>query len=304
MIYQRTIKDTIAFTGIGLHTGRKVRLELRPASTNSGITFIREDLDRVKIPVKPANFSTSVYATSISNNGVSVQTIEHFMAALYCLGIDNLEVGIDGSELPIMDGSAAPFIYMLHEAGVKTQTRLRKVLRVIKPVKVVEQDKGIAIYPSDSFRITYTIAFEHPLLRRQSLSFQVKEETFMEEIAPARTFGFLSDVEKLRRNGLALGGSLENAIVIGENRILNKHLRYSDEFVRHKILDAIGDFALLGTRIQGHVVANRAGHTLHMALVNALVSQKDAFDIVKVKAPEQELEELPAIDLAGSEQYT
>jgi UDP-3-O-[3-hydroxymyristoyl] N-acetylglucosamine deacetylase len=304
MVYQRTIKEEIGFTGIGLHTGKKVRLELRPASPNAGITFVREDLRGVKIKARPENFSTSIYATSISNNGAAVQTVEHFMAALYCFGIDNLEVSIDGPELPIMDGSAAPFIYMIHEAGVKTQTRLRKALRIVKPVKVADPGKGIAIYPSDSFRITYTIAFEHPLLRRQSRSFLVNEETFVEEIAPARTFGFLSDVEKMRRNGLALGGSLENAIVIGENRILNKNLRYSDEFVRHKILDAIGDLSFLGMRIKGHVVAQRAGHTLHIALINALLSDKEAYVVEKARAEEHEKAQAPALGLAGSEQYT
>lgn len=302
MIYQRTIKDSIAFTGIGLHTGQRVRIELRSAQPNTGITFIREDLDGTKIPARPSNFSASSYATSIRRNGASVQTVEHFMAAVYCLGIDNLEVAINGPELPILDGSAAPYIYMLHEAGAKIQTRMRKVLRVLKPVKISEENKVIAIYPSDSFRITYTIEFEHPLLRRQSRSLHVNEEIFSDEIAPARTFGFLRDVEMLRRKGLALGGSLENAIVIGENRILNHHLRYPDEFVRHKILDAVGDFAFLGHRIQGHIVARKAGHALHIALIHKLLSQKCAFEVSRAHAPVGDT--APELGLAGSEQYS
>jgi len=277
-------------------------MELRPAAPNTGITFIRSDAGEVSIPARPEYFSTSSYATSISRNGASVQTVEHFMAALYCLGIDNLEVAIDGPELPILDGSAAPFIFMLHEAGTRIQTRLRKVLRVVRPVKISDGDKGIAIYPSDAYRITYTIEFEHPLIRRQSRSVIVEENAFTEEIAPARTFGFMRDVELLRRAGLALGGSLENAIVIGENRILNKNLRYDDEFIRHKILDAIGDLAFIGHRIQGHVVAHKAGHTMHIALVNALLESEESYEIAKARVPSAE--EAPALGLAEGEQYT
>jgi len=277
-------------------------MQLRPAAPNAGISFIRSDLDGVRIPAIPENFSTTAYATSISLNGASVQTVEHFMAALYCLGIDNLDVAIDGPELPIMDGSAAPFIFMLHEAGARIQTRQRRVLRVLKPVKISDGDKGIAIYPSDAYRITYAIEFEHPLIKRQSRSILVNEELFGDEIAPARTFGFMRDVEHLRRSGLALGGSLENAIVIGENRILNKHLRYSDEFVRHKILDAIGDLTFIGHRIQGHVVAHKAGHTLHIELVNKLLASKDCYDLVRAHAPEAE--EVAAFDLAEGKQFS
>lgn len=275
-------------------------MELRPAAPNSGITYIRKDLDNVKITASPKNFTNTTLATSISNNGASVQTVEHFMAALYCLGIDNVEVVIDGPELPIMDGSAAPFVYMLHEAGTRTQTRLKRILKVLKPVKINGDNKSIAIYPSDAFRVTYIIDFDNPLVGRQSRSITVNEESFSEEIAPARTFGFLRDVENLRKNGYALGGSLENAIVIGENRILNKHLRFSDEFIRHKILDAIGDLSFIGARIQGHVVANRAGHTLHIGLVNTLLARKNAFELVKAKAEEEV--EIPG--LVGSEQYS
>jgi UDP-3-O-[3-hydroxymyristoyl] N-acetylglucosamine deacetylase len=302
MSHQRTIKETISFAGIGLHTGQRVLMQLRPAAPNAGIIFIRSDLADARIPALPENFSTSTYATSISRNGASVQTVEHFMAALYCLGIDNVEVAIDGPELPIMDGSAAPFIFMLHEAGVRIQTRQRRVLRVLKPVKITDGDKGIAIYPSDAYRITYAIEFEHPLIKRQSRSIIVNERLFGDEIAPARTFGFMRDVEQLRRAGLALGGSLENAIVIGENRILNKNLRYADEFVRHKILDAIGDLTFIGHRIQGHIVAHKAGHTLHIELVNKLLASEDCYELSRAKAPAAE--EAPAFGFAEGEQYT
>lgn len=301
MNYQRTIKESIAFSGIGLHTGHKVRMELRPAAANTGIAFIRQDMGNARIEAVPKNFSTTSYATTIGN-GAYVQTVEHFMAALYCLGIDNLEVLIDGPELPIMDGSAAPFIYMIHEAGTKTQIRLRNVLRILKPMKITEGDKSIAVYPSDSFRVTYTIEFDHPLVNRQNKSFEVNEDTFVEEIAPSRTFGFLRDVEMLRRNGLALGGSLENAIVIGENSILNQNLRYNDEFVRHKILDAIGDLSFFGCRIKGHVVAHRAGHTLHIGLVNKVLSDSEAFEVVKAPVPQGE--ELAELGLTGQEQFS
>jgi UDP-3-O-[3-hydroxymyristoyl] N-acetylglucosamine deacetylase len=277
-------------------------MQLRPAPPNSGITFIRSDIDDTRIPAQPENFSTTAYATSISRNGASVQTVEHFMAALYCLGIDNLDVAIDGPELPIMDGSAAPFIFMLHEAGTRIQTRQRKVLRVLKPVKISDGDKGIAIYPSDAYRITYAIEFEHPLIKRQSRSIIVNERLFDEEIAPARTFGFMREVEQLRRAGLALGGSLENAIVIGENRILNKHLRYTDEFVRHKILDAIGDLSFIGHRIQGHVVAHKAGHTLHIELVNKLLASEDSYELAREQALAPD--ENQVFGFAESEQYT
>lgn len=301
MQYQRTIKENVAFSGIGLHTGQRVRMELKPAAANTGLTFIRQDLNGERISAVPKNFSTTSYATSISNGKASVQTVEHFKAALYCLGIDNLEVVIDGPELPIMDGSAAPFIYMIHEAGVKLQTLERNVIRILKPVKITDDDKGIAIYPCDSFRVTYTIDFDHPMVGRQNRSLVITDESFTEDIAPARTFGFLKDVEMLRRNGLAQGGSLENAIVIGENSILNHNLRFQDEFVRHKVLDAIGDLSFFGCRIKGHVVAHRAGHTLHIALVNKVLSNKECFEVNKASEPVYD--EIPDLGLAGNEQF-
>lgn len=294
MEYQKTIKDAISFSGIGLHTGKRVAMELRPAAANTGYTFIRKDLGGVRIDAKPKNFSTTYYATSISNGEASVQTTEHLMAALYCLRVDNVEIHLDGPELPIMDGSAAPFIYMLHEAGMRMQTRPKNVIRILKPVKIGEDDKSIAIYPSDSLRITYTIEFDHPLIRRQSKSVVIDETTFTEEIAPARTFGFLKDVEMLRRNGLAMGGSTENAIVIGDNSILNPNLRFSDEFVRHKIVDAIGDLAYIGCQLQGHIVAKKAGHTLHIDLVRKLMANKEAYEIGKAYSPDEVEEAEPA----------
>jgi UDP-3-O-[3-hydroxymyristoyl] N-acetylglucosamine deacetylase len=248
---------------------------------------VRKDLGGERIAAKPKNFSTTFYATSISSDNASVQTTEHLMAALYCLRLDNVEIHIDGPELPIMDGSAAPFIYMLHEAGIKMQTRPKNVIRIIRPVKITDGEKSIAIYPSDALRITYTIEFEHPLIGRQSKSMVINEDSFVDEIAPARTFGFLKDVEMLRRNGLAMGGSTENAIVIGDNSILNPNLRYVDEFVRHKILDAIGDVAYTGCQIQGHIVAKKAGHTLHIELVKKLLANNDAYELGKAIAPEE-----------------
>lgn len=302
MEFQKTIKDTVTFSGIGLHSGHKVTMELRPAAPNTGITFIREDLGGARIAAVPKNFSTTFYATSISSGEASVQTVEHLMAALYCLGIDNAEVSVDGPELPIMDGSSSPFIYMIHEAGIRVQTKPKNVLRILKPVKITEGDKVIAIYPCDAFRVTYTIEYDHPLVQRQSRSVVINENSFVDELAPARTFGFLRDVEMMRRNGLALGGSLENAIVIGENAILNQNLRFTDEFVRHKVLDAIGDLSFFGCRILGHVVASRAGHTLHIALVRKVLANPDCYEVGKALAPAGE--EIPVPEFAPGEQFS
>jgi UDP-3-O-[3-hydroxymyristoyl] N-acetylglucosamine deacetylase len=301
MQYQRTIKESLAFTGIGLHSGRRVHLELSPAAPNTGITFVRKDEGGARIQAVPKNFSTTFYATSIASGGHEVQTVEHLMAALYSCGIDNAEISVDGPEIPIMDGSSSPFIFMIHEAGTKIQTREREFLRILKPVKLQEEDKGIAIYPCDSYRVTYTIDFNHPVVQRQSRSLIVSEESFVDEVAPARTFGFLKDVEMLRRNGLALGGSTENAIVIGENHILNSNLRFSDEFVRHKILDAIGDLSFFGNRIRGHVVAHKAGHSMHIALVNEVLKDPSAYELVKASELAPEL--APGLQFVPGEQY-
>jgi UDP-3-O-[3-hydroxymyristoyl] N-acetylglucosamine deacetylase len=210
-----------------------------------------------------------------------VDTVEHLMAALVSLGIDNAVVELNSPEVPIMDGSAAPFIYLIQEAGVKTLTQPRKYLKVLRPMSLTRGDKRIAVYPSDHFKVTYSIAYDHPMLRHQSRTIRLSEDIFVEEIAPARTFTFLNEVERLRQAGLALGGSLENAIVIGDTGILNNALRFDDEFVRHKILDVIGDMALIGRPMIGHLVAHRGGHALHTAFAAQILAQPDAWTLVE-----------------------
>ena len=215
---------------------------------------------------------------------MSVETVEHLLAALVSVGIDNVIVELNSPEVPIMDGSAAPFIYLIQEAGVKRLQTPRKYLKIVRPIALSRGDKRIALYPSDHFKVTYSISYDHPLLRHQSRTLRITEESFVEEIAPARTFTFLKDVEMLRQNGLALGGSLDNAIVLGETGVLNNALRFEDEFVRHKILDAIGDLALVGYPVIGHLVAHRAGHALHTEFAAKILEETDAWRLVESAA--------------------
>jgi UDP-3-O-[3-hydroxymyristoyl] N-acetylglucosamine deacetylase len=212
---------------------------------------------------------------------VSVETVEHLLAALTALGVDNVVVELNHPEVPIMDGSSAPFVYLIHEAGVKRLQAPRRFLKVLRPISLTHGDKRIALYPSDHFKVTYSISFDHPLLRHQSRTMRITEESFVEEIAPARTFGFLKEVEMLRQRGLALGGSLDNAIVLGETGVLNNVLRFEDEFVRHKILDVIGDLSLVGYPVIGHLVAHRGGHALHTAFAAKILDERDAWRIVE-----------------------
>jgi UDP-3-O-[3-hydroxymyristoyl] N-acetylglucosamine deacetylase len=266
-----------------------VRLTLRPAPADSGIRFVRSDLGGLTIPATVAYVASRQYATALARDGATVETVEHLLAALATLGVDNAVVELDSPEVPIMDGSAAPFVYLVQEAGVKRLAAPRRYLKVRRPVALSQGDKQVRLYPSDHFKITYSISFDHPLLRYQSRTVSVTAEGFAEEIAPARTFGFLKDVETMRQRGLALGGSLDNAIVLSETGILNHTLRFEDEFVRHKILDAIGDLALVGYPIVGHLVAHRAGHALHTALAASLLADPDAWTLV-----ESAVDEAPA----------
>jgi UDP-3-O-[3-hydroxymyristoyl] N-acetylglucosamine deacetylase len=279
---QRTLRRQISCAGIGLHSGNKVTLTLRPAPADTGIVFRRIDVG-VEIPATVKHVSTVHYATVLGRNGATVETVEHLLAALVSVGIDNIIVELTHNEVPIMDGSAAPFLFLVQEAGIKRLAAPRRFLKVLRPLQVTHSDKRIAIYPSDHFKVSYTISFDHPMLRHQSRTERITEQGFAESIAPARTFGFLKDVEYLRQNGLALGGSLENAIVIGDAGVLNP-LRFEDEFVRHKILDVVGDLALVGHPIIGHVVAHRAGHALHTALAAQLLLERDAWALVESNA--------------------
>lgn len=282
MDLQRTLRRPTYCAGIGLHSGKKVTLALKPAPADSGIRFRRTDLGGLEIPASVHNLAGIHYATGLSCNRASVETVEHLLAALVSLGVDNAVVELDHREVPIMDGSASPFVYLIvNEAGVRTLPARRRYLKVLRPVVLSRGDKRIALYPADHFKLTYSISFDHPLLRRQACTLRINEDTFVEQIAPARTFGFLKEVEMLRQNGLALGGSLDNAVVLGETGVLNNQLRFDDEFVRHKMLDAIGDLALIGHPIIGHMVAHRAGHALHTEFASKVLQETDAWEIVE-----------------------
>jgi UDP-3-O-[3-hydroxymyristoyl] N-acetylglucosamine deacetylase len=278
---QRTLRRSISCTGIGLHSGNKVTLSLKPAPADVGIRFRRSDLGGIEIPATVQHLAGINYATGLSRESGSVDTVEHLLAALASLGVDNVIVELNHPEVPIMDGSSAPWVYLIHEAGVKRLAAPRRYLKVLRPISLSRGDKRIAVYPSEHFKVTYSIAFDHPLLRHQSRTMRITEDTFVEDIAPARTFGFLKEVEMLRQQGLALGGSLENAVVIGDTGVLNNALRFDDEFVRHKILDVIGDMALVGHPIIGHLVAHRGGHALHTAFAAHVLEERDAWALVE-----------------------
>ena len=280
MAYRRTLKRGVGCTGIGLHSGRPVRLELKPAPAEHGIRFLRTDVG-TEIPAHIDHLGRLDHATTLTRDGVSVETVEHLLSALYALGVDDALVEVDGPEIPVMDGSAAPFVILIHEAGLRPLNASRRYLKLTRPVEVARGGKWARLSPSDHFRVSYTIGFDHPLLRHQTASVRISADTYAETIAPARTFGFLREVEMLRKAGLALGGSLENAIVVGETGVLNQKLRFEDEFVRHKILDAIGDLALVGYPVIGHLVAHRAGHALHTEFAAKILEETVAWRLVE-----------------------
>jgi UDP-3-O-[3-hydroxymyristoyl] N-acetylglucosamine deacetylase len=283
---QRTLRRTVHCAGIGLHSGRKVTLALKPAGPDHGIRFRRADLKDVGIPAHVSHLAGRQHLqTGLVSDRASVETIEHLLAALRGMGIDNVLVELNQAEVPIMDGSSAPWVYLIQDAGIKELNAARRTMQILRPIQLQDGDKRIALYPYERFKISYTISFDHPLLRFQQKTLEISEQTFIDQIAPARTFGFLKEVEMLRQRGLALGGSLENAIILGETGVLNP-LRFDDEFVRHKMLDVIGDLALVGHPIQGHLVVHRGGHALHTALASELLRQTDVWKFVG--APEQE----------------
>jgi len=281
--HQQTLARPVQCSGIGLHSGKEVNLTIKPAPVNHGIKFVRTDLSHR--PVISAHFRNVVdtsLATTLGTDGVIVSTVEHLMAALTGLCIDNVLVEMDAYEAPIMDGSAGPFTSMLKEAGIRTQSGKRYTFMVKKPIEMVDEDKKVGLYPSDTLKITCTIEFDHPLVRRQSYSISLTDSLFEREISQARTFGFLHEVNYLKQNGFARGGSLENAVVIDRNRVLNPEgLRYEDEFVRHKVLDCVGDLSLLGMPFIGHIVAYKSGHTLNHALLTRFIDQKSCWETVQ-----------------------
>jgi UDP-3-O-[3-hydroxymyristoyl] N-acetylglucosamine deacetylase len=270
-VHRKTINTTVSITGIGLHSGIYTTVELRPAPAGSGITFVRADLQGLRIPALQASTTALDYATTVGKDDVQVGTVEHLLSALMACGITDVDMHIDGPEVPIIDGSALPFLHLIDAAGVRELNAEIAVLRLRQPIEIVEGDKSIRMFPSNRLVIKYKIDFNHPVIGRESFQFDFGHDSFLRKIAPARTFGFMRDVEKLRAAGLARGGSVENAIVLDDRGVVNGPLRFKDEFVRHKILDLIGDLALIGRPIVGEIVANRAGHAMHSRLVEKIL---------------------------------
>jgi UDP-3-O-[3-hydroxymyristoyl] N-acetylglucosamine deacetylase len=285
---QRTIAEKISCTGLGLHSGVKVELTLRPARINTGVVFVlRDGASSVEIPAQSRFVSSTSHATTLSRAGASVMTVEHILAALHALDVDNVRVEVDGPEIPVMDGSAAPFVYLLRTAGRFDQRMERQTLRIREALEVQDGDRHIRIEPGDGFSVDYSVDFSHPAIGRQEIKgFSLDDVAYERNIARARTFGFLRDVEALWRAGLAKGGNLDNTVVLDDKRVLNDGgLRFRDEFVRHKVLDLIGDLALVGMPIEGHVTACRAGHAMHQRLVRKLLDTPEAWIVEGLMAP-------------------
>ncbi len=285
--HQYTLNRSVSCNGIGLHTGKLVHLTIKPAPSNSGIRFVRADLAaRPGIQAGIDQVVDTQLATTIGEGSTRVSTTEHLLAALLGSGIDNAEIELDSHEVPIMDGSAGPFVHLLKKCGRKKQRALRRVLRITRPVEYSDGEKTIRIEPYDGFKITGRIKFDDELISEQKYSVEVTQEKFHKEIAHARTFGFVEQVEQLWANGLALGGTLDNVIAISWDRrsVLNEEgLRFDDEFIRHKVLDVIGDLALLGCPVLGHVIADRSGHSLHLGLMKEIAKNADCWEHVKLK---------------------
>jgi UDP-3-O-[3-hydroxymyristoyl] N-acetylglucosamine deacetylase len=267
-MHQSTTRKQVTLEGVGLHSGKNARIVLSPAPANSGIVFHVSGHSEA-IPAAPESVVDSHYATTVGKNGARIQTVEHLMAAAAGLGIDNLNVDVDGPEIPACDGSAKPFVAVLMSAGRVQQSARRRPVKIPYPIQVGSESRWLQIVPADRFRISYTLDHDHPAIGTQVVTCTPTERSFVDEFAPARTYGFLNDLGLMRKNGLARGGSLENAVVVGKHGVLNG-LRYRDEFVRHKILDLIGDLALLGRPILGHVVARNGGHAMNLELVHAI----------------------------------
>lgn len=285
---QHTIAEKVSCTGIGLHSGAPVQLTLLPARADSGIVFVRTDCaDSLEIPARSACVRSTRLATTLGRGEARVGTVEHLLSAFYGLGIDNVRVELDGPELPVMDGSAASFVYLARSAGIFEQQSERGLLRVRQPVEVRDGARSIRIEPARSFRISYAVDFDHPAIGRQEFALDAPSpQVFEREIAGARTFGFLGEVRTLWNAGLARGAGLENTVVLDEERVVNPEgLRWPDEFVRHKVLDLLGDLALLGPPVQGRVIVERGGHALHQKLVSALLASPESWDVASGSIP-------------------
>lgn len=291
MIRQRTLKNVIRATGIGVHTGEKVFLTLRPAPVNTGIVFCRADLDPVvEIPAKAEFIGDTSLCTCLAKGDARIATVEHLLSALAGMGIDNAYIDVNSVELPIMDGSAGPFVFLVKSAGIEEQNAAKRFMRIKKKIEVKDGDKFVAVEPYEGFQVNFAIDFDHPAFedgtKKATLDFS--SMSYVKEVSRARTFGFLSDYEYIRKNNLALGASLDNAIVLDDYKVMNQDgLRYPDEFVRHKILDVLGDLYLLGHSLIGAVTGYKSGHALNSQLLNAILSQEDAYEIVTYEDAKQ-----------------
>jgi len=293
LTHEQTIRAPVTCSGVGLHSGAPVTLRILPAPAGTGIVFHRTDLDGFEIEASGRNVARVSYATSLMKKGVLISTTEHLLSAFIGVGIDNAIVELDNLELPILDGSAQPFVEMIQQAGIRKQRKTRTYLRIVREVELREGDKFIAVYPADAYSVSYSINFPHPKIGRQTFCVQLTNGSYLREIAPARTFGFMHEADALRQQGLIRGASTENAIVLSRDAVLNPPLRFADEFVRHKVLDLIGDLALIGKQILGSVVADRAGHAMHTALVSRLLRDKSYWE-------ETTLDERPSAPAMGT----
>jgi UDP-3-O-[3-hydroxymyristoyl] N-acetylglucosamine deacetylase len=292
VIRQRTLNNTIRATGVGLHTGEKVYLTLKPAAVDTGIVFRRTDLDPVvEIEAKAMNVGDTTLSTSLVNGDVRVSTVEHLLSAMAGLGIDNAIIDVTAPEVPIMDGSAGPFVFLIQSAGIIEQDAPKKFIRIKKLVEVSQEDKKASFKPFDGFKVTFTIHFDHPAFkeRNREVTIDFSSTSFVKEVSRARTFGFMHEFEYLRSQGLARGASMDNAIAVDDAQVLNEDgLRYEDEFVKHKVLDAIGDLYLLGNSLIGEFNAFKSGHALNNMLLRELLTQKDAWEVVTFELNEQD----------------
>jgi len=286
--HQHTVSKEVSFSGIGLHSGLPISMNIKPAGPDSGIRFFRTDLQQ-EIPALMDRVVDTTLATTVGEKGASVSTTEHLLGALAGLGIDNALIELNGPEVPIMDGSAGPFVHILKRIERSRQDVCRRLLKVTEEISFKSGDTEIRILPYEGFKVTCEIDFDHPLIRKQDYTVEITPKKFIKEIAVARTFGFMDQVEKLRANGLALGGSLDNAVVVDQYGILNSEgLRFSDEFVRHKVLDLIGDLTLLGCPIMGHVIASKAGHGQHLGLMREIAARPECWEFITLEKSEDE----------------
>lgn len=291
MLKQRTLKNVIRATGVGLHTGTKVYLTLRPAPIDTGIIFVRTDLQPpAQIPALAHLVGDTTLSTTLIQDDVRVSTIEHLMSAMSGLGIDNAYVEVSAPEVPIMDGSAGPFVFLIQSAGIEEQEAPKKFIRILKPIHLEDGDKSVSLEPFDGFKVSYTLLYDHPVYRRytKSATIDFSSTSFVKEVSRARTFGFMHEFEELRNRNLALGASMDNAIAVGDYKVLNEDgLRYEDEFVKHKILDSIGDLYLLGHSLLGEFKGYKSGHALNNNLLRKLEATRDAWELVSFDSESQ-----------------